>query len=188
MKREELLAKGYTEEQVTDLLNTFHGINKENEKLKSEILEKSEIESKYNEVKTQLDEINKAKLSEQDKLKLEKEEIAKNLRDSKIIVNRAKVKEILSGYDIDDALIETLVNEDETKSLNNANLLKNKLTNFKEIVEKQTKESITKIDVKPNPTNISQNQDAMTWEKFTSLTEEEQNKFQKEHTEEFNNL
>ena len=44
MKREDLLAKGYTEEQVTDLLNMFHGINKEKDKkiadLQSEVLQK----------------------------------------------------------------------------------------------------------------------------------------------------
>ena len=29
MKREELLAKGYTEEQVTDILNTLHSVSKD---------------------------------------------------------------------------------------------------------------------------------------------------------------
>ena len=47
MKREELLAKGYTEEQVTDLLNTFHSVNKENQILKSELENASSIETKY---------------------------------------------------------------------------------------------------------------------------------------------
>ena len=58
MRREDLLAKGYTEEQVTDLLNTFHGINKEKDKqiadLQSEVLQKSEFETKYNEANAPL--------------------------------------------------------------------------------------------------------------------------------------
>ena len=59
MKREDLLAKGYTEEQVTDLLNMFHGINKEKDKkiadLQSEVLQKSEFETKYNEANAKLE-------------------------------------------------------------------------------------------------------------------------------------
>lgn len=188
MKREELLAKGYTEEQVTDLLNTFHSVNKENQILKSELENASSIETKYKELQKQLDDINKAKMSDQERLEEEKKEIAKNLRESKIIVNKAKAKEILAGLDIDDGLIDTLVNEDETITLNNANLLKNKFDSFKETVAKQTKESIANIDVKPTQTNIPQTSDKMTWEKYTQLSQEEQNRFAIENPTEFANL
>ena len=74
MKREDLLAKGYTEEQVTDILNTFHGINKENEKLKGELIEKADIEAKFNEANAKLEEINKASMTEQEKFEAMKKE------------------------------------------------------------------------------------------------------------------
>lgn len=188
MKREELLAKGYTEEQVTDILNTFHGINKENDKLKGQVLEQSDLQNTVKELQEKLDTINKEKMTEQEKLELEKKEIAKNLRESKIIVNKAKAKEILSGLDIDEDIINTLVTEDETSTIKNATALKSKFDNYKEIVEKQTKEAITNLDVKPNATNVPQEDERMTWEKFSSLSAEEQNKFATENYEEFKNL
>lgn len=192
MKREELLAKGYTEEQVTDILNTIHSVSKEKDKqisdLQSEILTKGEFETKYNAAQHQLDELNKANMTEQEKFEEMKKETEKNLRDSKIIVNKAKAKEILSGLDIDESLIDTLVSEDEQKTLNNANLLKERFSSFKDTVEKQTKESITNLEVKPNLTNIPQKDDAMTMEKFGALSAEEQNKFIEEHPQEFENL
>ena len=144
MRREELLAKGYTEEQVTDILNTLHSVSKEKDKqisdLQSEILTKSEFETKYNAAQHQLDELNKANMTEQEKFEEMKKEAEKNLRDSKIIVNKAKAKEILSGLDIDESLIDTLVSEDEQKTLSNANLLKERFSSFKDTIEKQTKE------------------------------------------------
>lgn len=192
MKREELLAKGYTEEQVTDILNTLHSVSKEKDKqisdLQSEVLTKGEFETKYNAAQHQLDELNKANMTEQEKFEEMKKEAEKNLRDSKIIVNKAKAKEILSGLDIDESLIDTLVSEDEQKTLNNANLLKEKFSSFKDTIEKQTKESITNLEVKPNLTNIPQKDDVMTMEKFGALSAEEQNKFIEEHPQEFENL
>ncbi len=192
MKREELLAKGYTEEQVTDILNTLHSVSKEKDKqisdLQSEVLTKGEFETKYNAAQHQLDELNKANMTEQEKFEEMKKEAEKNLRDSKIIVNKARAKEILSGLDIDESLIDTLVSEDEQKTLNNANLLKEKFSSFKDTIEKQTKESITNLEVKPNLTNIPQKDDVMTMEKFGALSAEEQNKFIEEHPQEFENL
>lgn len=188
MKREELLAKGYTEEQVTDILNTFHGINKENEKLKSEILEKADIETKYNEVQKTLDDLNKAKMTKEEQIAEKEKQINENLKQSKILLNKTKAKEILAGLEIDDGIINTLVTEDEQTTLNNANLLKNRFTTFKEVVEKQTRESITNLDTKPNPTNIPQGDDIMTFDKFSKLSNDEQIKFMSEHPTEFDNL
>lgn len=188
MKREDLLAKGYTEEQVTDILNTFHGISKENDKLKGQLLEKADLETKLAEVQKKIDEEEKAKLTEQEKLELSKKEIEKNLRESKIIVNRAKAKDILSGLDISEELINTLVTEDEASTIANATALKSKFDSYKEVVEKQTREAITNLDVKPNVTNVPQDDGTMTWEKFSSLSIEEQNKFAEENPQEFENL
>ena len=186
MKREELLAKGYTEEQVTDILNTLHSVSKDKDKqiadLQSEVLTKGEYETKYNDVQHQLDEIKKANMTEQEKFEAMKKEAETNLRNSKIIVNKAKAKEILSGLDIDESLIDTLVSEDEQTTINNANLLKNRFTTFKDTVEKQTRESITNLNAKPETTNVPQQDDGvMTLDKFYKMTNEEQIKFVNEN-------
>lgn len=174
MRREELLEKGYTEEQVTDILNTFHGINKENEKLKSEVLEKADLESKYNEVQKTLDELNKANMTKEEQLAEKERRTEENFKKSQMILNKSKAKEVLAGYDIDDAILETLVTDDEQTTLKNVGLLKNKFDSFKETVEKQTKASIANMDVKPNPTNVPQEDDVMTKEKFDKMTMTEQ--------------
>lgn len=186
MKREELLAKGYTEEQVTDILNTLHSVSKDKDKqiadLQSEVLTKGEYETKYNAVQHQLDEMNKANMTEQEKFEAMKKEAETNLRNSKIIVNKAKAKEILSGLDIDENLIDTLVSEDEQATINNANLLKNRFTTFKDTVEKQTRESITNLNAKPETTNVPQQDDGvMTLDKFYKMTNEEQIKYVNEN-------
>ena len=193
MKREDLLAKGYTEEQVTDILNTLHSVSKDKDKqiadLQSEVLTKSEFETKYNAAQHQLDEMNKANMTEQEKVEAMKKEAEANLRNSKIIVNKAKAKEILSGLDIEESLIDTLVSEDEQATINNANLLKNRFTTFKDTVEKQTRESITNLNVKPETTNVPQQDDGvMTLDKFYKMTNEEQIKFVNENPEAIQNL
>lgn len=193
MKREDLLAKGYTEEQVTDILNTLHSVSKDKDKqiadLQSEVLTKDEYVTKYNAAQHQLDEMNKANMTEQEKFEAMKKEAETNLRNSKIIVNKAKAKEILSGLDIDESLIDTLVSEDEQATINNANLLKNRFTTFKDTVEKQTRESITNLNVKPETTNVPQQDDGvMTLDKFYKMTNEEQIKFVNENPEAIQNL
>lgn len=193
MKRDELLAKGYTEEQVTDILNTLHSMSKDKDKqiadLQSEVLTKGEFETKYNAVQHQLDEMNKANMTEQEKFEAMKKEAETNLRNSKIIVNKAKAKEILSGLDIDESLIDTLVSEDEQATINNANLLKNRFTTFKDTVEKQTRESLTNLNAKPETTNVPQQDDgAMTLDKFYKMTNEEQIKFVNENPGAIENL
>jgi hypothetical protein len=193
MKREDLLAKGYTEEQVTDILNTLHSVSKDKDKqiadLQSEVLTKDEYVTKYNAAQHQLDEMNKANMTEQEKVEAMKKEAETNLRNSKIIVNKAKAKEILSGLDIEESLIDTLVSEDEQATINNANLLKNRFTTFKDTVEKQTRESITNLNVKPETTNVPQQDDGvMTLDKFYKMTNEEQIKFVNENPEAIQNL
>lgn len=193
MKRDELLAKGYTEEQVTDILNTLHSVSKDKDKqiadLQSEVLTKGEFETKYNAAQHQLDELNKANMTEQEKFEAMKKEAETNLRNSKIIVNKAKAKEILSGLDIDESLIDTLVSEDEQATINNANLLKNRFTTFKDTVEKQTRESITNLNAKPETTNVPQQDDGvMTLDKFYKMTNDEQIKFVNENPGAIENL
>lgn len=188
MKREELLAKGYTEEQVTDLLNTFHSINSENKLLKNEVQAKQDLVNQNLELQRQLDEINKANMSEQERITKEKADADKYYSDAKKIYNTAKAKEILAGLDIDEQLITTLVSEDENATINNATLLKNRLESLKESTIKQTKESIANLDIKPTPTNIPQENNVMTVEKFNSMKLSDQIIWKKENGQEYEQL
>lgn len=191
MNREELLEKGFTEEQVTEILNTFHSKNndmkKQIESLNSQVESLKNVEGEKAELQKKLDAINEANLTEQERLEKEKQEIEKNLAESRVIKNTAKAKDILAGLDIDDDLISTLVSEDETKTINNANLLKTKLETVKNVAITSTKEQLANLDVKPTPSNTTQD-GVMTWDTYTKLSQEEQSKFQQEHPDEFAKL
>ena len=185
MKREELLEKGYTEEQVTDLLNSFHNANnemkKENESLKKALESKSALEEQNKSLQSQLDAINEANLTEQEKIAKEREEAEKYLSNAKKINNTAKAKEILAGLDIDDTLIATLVSDDENSTVANANLLKAKIENIREVAITTTKEQLANLDVKPKPSNIPQDDGIMTLEKFNKMSMTEQAIFKREN-------
>ena len=170
MKREDLLAKGFTQEQVTEILNMFHNTNQENAALQSQIDSAKQFEAKYNEAQKQLDAIAQSQMTEQEKMAAQKAETEKNLRESRIIVNKAVAKEILAGYDVDDALIEKLVDEDKDATVASANLFKTKLETLAEASAKKAKEELTKLDVKPNPTNVPTGEPVMTKEKFNAMT------------------
>lgn len=193
MKREDLLAKGYTEEQVTDLLNTFHNANnevkKENESLRRELENKSQVEAKAQELQSQIDKINEANLTEQERIAKEKEEADRYLSNAKKINNTAKAKEILAGLDIDDTLIATLVSEDENATINNATLLKSKLDSVREIASKNAREELSNLNVKPEPSNVPQSDEgSMTLEKFNKMSLIEQVNFKRENPEVYANL
>ena len=194
MTREEarkLLGEDATEEQVTNLLNEWH--LRENAKVK-ELEDKNksltdEISkySDYAELKKQLDDINKAKMTEQEKLDLMKKETEQNLSKSKIIYNTAVAKRILAGLDFDDEDIAMLVTEDETTTINRANRLKAKFDSQKENVVKETKESLTSLNLDPTLPNVNQN-NVMTLEKFGNMSAEEQNKWMQENPNGLENL
>jgi hypothetical protein len=185
MKREELLAKGYTEEQVTDLLNAFHNANnevkKENENLRKVLESKNALEEQNQNLQKQLDAINEANLTEQEKIAKEREEAERYLSNAKKINNTAKAKEILAGLDIDDTLVATLVSDDEQATINNANLLKAKIENVREVAITTTKEQLANIDVKPNPSNIPQDEGAMTLDKLNAMSLTDQLMFKREN-------
>ena len=86
MKREDLLAKGFTQEQVTEILNMFHDTNQENAALQSQIDSAKQFEAKYNEAQKQLDAIAQSQMTEQEKMAAQKAETEKNRRESRIIV------------------------------------------------------------------------------------------------------
>lgn len=196
MNREDarkILGEGATEEQITNLLNNYHVT--ESEKVKSLEAKLTDLEadnskkSDYDEIKKQLDDIKRANMSEQEKLEEQKKEIEKNLKESRIIANTARAKEILAGLDLDDDTIGLVVSDDENATITRANNLKNKFVSMKETVAKETKEQLSNLDIKPSISNVSQEEkDAMNLDKFLNLSAEEQNKFMQEHPQEFENL
>lgn len=192
MKREELLEKGYTEEQVTEILNTFHTISQENEDLKGKLKNKTELETKYNEAQLKLDEINKSKMTEQEKLEEREKAIALKEAETNKIYNTAKAKEILtqtglSGEELDN-LVKSVVGNDEATTIANANVFLNTFNKMKENTIKNTKEELINLNAKPNGSNDPNNDSVMTFDKFRKLSTEEQIKFSKEHPDEFKNL
>ena len=196
MNREEarkILGEGATEEQITNLLNSWHiqesAKVKELETQVSSLTEQNSKYSDYDSIKKQLDDINKANMTEQEKLEQMKKETEANLKNSRIIVNTAKAKEILTGLDLDDELIALVVSDNADKTIANANKLKAKFDSQKEIVAKQTKETLINVDLKPTVSNVNQNDDGiMTFEKFGNLSAVEQEKWINEHPTEFENL
>lgn len=191
-KAREILGENATEEQITNLLNQWH-IDESNKvkDLESKVNNLTEQNSKYSDydsIKQQLDDINKANMTEQEKLEQMKKETEQNLKNSRIIVNTAKAKDILVGLDLDDDIINMLVSDDEAKTISNANKLKAKFESQKETIAKETKESLVTMNVQPSISNIPQQSDVMTMDKFMDMSAEEQNKFIQEHPEEYNNL
>lgn len=186
-----LLGEEATEEQITNLLNNWH--LKENAKVKELENQINSLNgemskySDYDEIKKQLDEINKANMSEQEKLEAQKKEIETNLKQSRIIVNTAKAKEILAGLDLDDDLISLVVSDDADKTISSANKLKAKFDSQKENVAKETKESLINIDLTPSISNVNQNE-GMTLDKFGNMSAEEQIKWMNENPNGLENL
>lgn len=190
-KARKILGEEATEEQITNLLNSWH--LDENAKVKeleeqiNSLTATANKYSDYDEIKKQLDDINKANMSEQEKLEAQKKEIETNLKQSRIIVNTAKAKEILAGLDLDDELISLVVSDDADKTIASANKLKAKFDSQKENVAKETKESLINIDLTPSISNVNQNE-GMTLDKFGNMSAEEQNKWLQENPNGLENL
>ena len=184
IKREELAQKGYTEEQITDILNTYHKMGEEIKKANEAA---SQSKSLADGLQKQIDDINKANMSEQEKFEQMKKETELNLSNSKKIYNKAKVKEILAGYDIEEDLIDNLVFEDEALTINNANLLKARFDTIIDNTTKKVQNNIASQDVKPNASNVPQ-EGGMTFEKFSELSSSEQEKLLAENPDLLKNL
>ena len=191
MTREEarkILGEGATEEQVTNLLASFHTMekskNEEISSLKTQLNERGD----YDDLKKQLDDINKANMTEQEKLEEQKKEIAQKLHNASIIENTAKAKTILAGLNVKDSIIAKLVSEDETATLNSVNELKEMLELQKDTVVKETKESLVNLDLTPDLSNVPQGDDVMTFDKFSTMSAEEQEKWISQNPEEFEKL
>lgn len=195
MDRKTLLEKGYTEEQVTELLNAFHGENGNTQtellKLQKELEAEKQRLTEFDLIKKQLDEINKEKMTREEKIALQEKEAQEKVVAANKLLNSTKAKSILAEAGITEN-IEVIVNrittEDEKSTIESATEIANLFKIKIEETAKKTREEITNLDIKPNPSNVIKNDGAMTWDKFTALSIEEQNKFQSEHPEEFSKL
>ena len=188
MKRENWIEKGFSEEQTTDVLNEFHSLNKENDNLKKQIEALKSQSSKVMELEKQLDEINKSKMTEQEQAEAKKKEADEYYSKAQKIYNTAKAKEILAGYDVDDEIINNLVVNDESQTLTNATKLK-ELLDFKiENTTKKVKDELSNLNAKPNPSNVPNQDDTMTKEKFSKMTMLEQKQWKEEHLDEYHEM
>ena len=198
MNRDEakkILGENATEEQITNFLNNYH-LN-ENAKIKdlqdqlNKVKDENSKYSDYDEIKTKLSEIQQANMTEQEKIAQMKKETESNLRQSRIIVNTAKAKEILAGENIDEKLIDSLVDDNLENTIAKATMFKQTLTNLKDSVAKQTKESLVNADLKPSIPNVNPNTNENvidSFAKFANLSAEEQDKWLQENPNGLNNL
>lgn len=188
MRREELIAKGYTEEQATELLNLFHAENNEikasNAQLQKDLNVANQTITELNKAQVQLKQLQQAQMTDQEKLDAMKAETEKNLAESKRIVSKAQAKTIFAEIGgIDDAILDTLVSEDLTQTEANAKALVNLIKSRDEATAKKTKEDLANLNVLPNPSNVQKGGDdksQMTKEQFNKLSREEKTKIFKE--------
>lgn len=196
MSREDIrkmLGENATDEQITAVLNTIHSEKAKADKLEAELqankTASQEDAKTLKELQSKLDEFEKAKMSEAERLQAEKEEIAKNLANSRKILAKAKAQEILSQVGItDEDIIETVTSDNLDNTIARAQTLANKFKTVTEETVKKTKEEIANLDIKPTQTNIPQGDNVMTLDKFQNLSADEQEKFINEHPEEFEKL
>lgn len=188
MKREELIAKGYTEEQATELLNLFHAENNEmkanNSQLQKDLNIANQTITELNKAQVQLKQLQEAQMTDQQKLDAMKAETEKNLAMSKKIVSKAQAKTIFAEIGgIDDAILDTLVSEDLTQTEANAKALVEMIKSRDEATAKKTKEDLTNLNVLPNPSNVGgagKGDSQMTKDEFNKLTREEKTKIFRE--------
>jgi len=191
-KAKEILGEGATEEVITNFLNNYH--IEESAKVKdletrvNTLAQENSKYSDYDAIKKQLDDINKANMTEQQKLEQMKKETEENYRISKMAVARARAKEILAGEDLTDDDIEDLVSDDVEKTVAKATRWKTNIANIKSNIEKSTTEKLTNVDLKPTISNVNQIEATMTLEKFDNLSAEEQNKWLEQNPNGLDNL
>lgn len=187
-----ILGENATEEQITNFLNNYH-IN-ENAKLKelqdqvNALKSENSKYSDYDTIKSKLTAIEQANMTEQQKIEQMRKEAEADRREARLIVSRSKAKEILAGENVDEKLIERLVDDNLENTIANATIFKQTLTNLKDSVAKQTKESLVNADLKPSIPNVNPNQDVMTLDKFSDMSAEEQNKWLQENPNGLENL
>lgn len=194
MRREDLISKGYSEEQVTELLNLFHNENKEttkeNERLKEELAGANEKIAGYSNMEKEYNQYKQSQMTEQEKFEAMKKETEKNFAMSKRVYNEAQAKTILAAIGgVDESVLASIVSEDSERTIANANALVNMFKTREEETIKKTREQIQNTNVLPKPSNVPSGEGLITtFEEFDKLPYEEQDKFQREHPKEFENL
>ena len=79
-------------------------------------------------------------------------------------------------------MIESLVDDNLDNTIAKATMFKQTLTNIKDSVAKQTKESLVNADLKPTIPNVNPNENVIdSFEKFANLSAEEQDKWLQEN-------
>lgn len=190
MTREEakrILGENATEEQISNLLNSFHNSLKAKEDENKSLKSKLDSQKDYETIKAELDEINKAKMSESERIAEREKEVEEKLSKANKILNSAQAKNILADYGLSDEVIEKLVSDDETTTINNANLFKVQLDSYKENIIKNVKSEIASMDIKPTQTNIPQ-ETGMTKEKFSSMTMLEQKQWKDQNLDKYHEM
>lgn len=197
MSREEvkkMLGENVTDEQVTNILNAIHQeksrADNAEQKLNAQNLINQENEEKYKALESKLDELEKEKMTETEKLELQKKETEKNLIESKKILSKAKAQEILSAVGItDEDIIKTVISDNIDTTISSATILANKFKTIQEETIKKTKQELANLDIKPAPSNVPQGEnEGMTLDKFYNMSAQEQEKFISENPEEFEKL
>lgn len=190
MSREEvkkMLGENATDEQVTAILNSIHQEKSRadslEQKLNAQNLVNQETEAKYKELETKLNELEKEKMTEAEKLELKEKEVERNLKESKKILSKAKAQEILSQVGItDEEIVNTVISDNIDNTIASATVLANKFKFIQDETIKKTKEELANLDVKPTPSNVSQGEkEEMTLDKFFGMSAQEQEKLLSEN-------
>lgn len=194
-----ILGSEPTEEQITSYLDGFHTVNKELsdslEVANKTITDLNQKVTNLTQSEIELNAIKQSQLTEQEKLELQKKEIEKNLElsqqklaEASVVTNTAKAREILSEIGgVNEELLNSIVTKDETQTIKNANALLTQIKNVQVATETKTKQDLATIDIKPAPSNV-QDDNVMTWDKFSQMSADEQNRFAEEHPNEFEKL
>lgn len=191
MRREELINKGYTEEQATELLNLFHSeqndIKDNNAKLQKDLQEALNKVNELNKVTKTYEAEKKSQLSEMEQLEAMKKEIEEHLVNSKIVESRANAKNIFSEIGgVDDTILESIVSQDIEKTEANAKALVEFIKSREVATTKKTKEALLNNNVLPNSSSNTTNNDkanSMTKDEFNQLSIAEKTKIFKENKE-----
>lgn len=190
-----ILGTDPTKEQVDNLLMNVNKNDQEQRKQIADLTEQiesltrsSEKYKDYDDIKKQLDDINRANMTEQERLAEREKNIAKLEQETNRRNNRSIVKEVVSGLGLSDEVIESLVNDDANISKKNAENLVSQINSIKEATIKATKDELINVDVKPNMEEALPKDGVFDFEKFTQMSPEEQIKFANEHPDEFARL
>lgn len=189
-KREELIAKGFTEEQVTEILNLVHAekadVQANATKLQSDLDKANSTIANLSKVKEDYTKLQQSQMSDQDKMAAMMKEAEEHLKQSKLIESKANAKTIFAEIGgIDDNVLDSIVSEDIEKTNANANALLNLIKAREENIALKTKESLLNTNVLPNTqSNVTSNSEPqMTKEEFSKLSVSEKTKIFKENNE-----